>query len=123
MEARVETDEAGRRQVHDACTEPCAIEQGMRIIGGKWTGSILWHLKDGPVRFNDLARMVGGASKKMITERLRHLEAHGLISREVMRTAPVSVQYEITGLGRTALGVLTELRAWSESLPRTHDDA
>ena len=62
MRARVEQDEKGRRTAHDACVEPCAIERGMRIIGGKWTGSILWHLKDEPVRFNDLARMVGGAS-------------------------------------------------------------
>ena len=71
MKARVEDDGQGRRVVRDACLEPCAIERGMRIIGGKWTGSILWHLKDAPVRFNDLARMIGGASKKMITERLR----------------------------------------------------
>ena len=46
----------------------------MRVLGGKWTGSILWHLRDEPVRFNDLARMIGGASKKMITERLRQLD-------------------------------------------------
>lgn len=98
--------------------EPCAIERGMRIIGGKWTGSILWHLKDGPVRFNDLARMIGGASKKMITERLRHLESQGLVRRDVMPTAPVSVNYEITDLGRTALGFLDGLRKWSESLPK-----
>ena len=117
MRARVEDDNTGRRQVYDACLEPCAIERGMRIIGGKWTGSILWHLKDGPVRFNDLARMVGGASKKMITDRLRHLEAHGLISREVQQTAPVTVQYEITAFGRTALGVLDALRQWTEDLP------
>ncbi len=116
MEARVEQDSKGRRHVHDACVEPCAIERGMRIIGGKWTGSILWHLKDGPVRFNDLARMVGGASKKMITERLRQLEGQGLITREVMDTAPVSVQYEITDFGRSALGFLDELRKWSEGL-------
>jgi DNA-binding HxlR family transcriptional regulator len=89
----------------------------MRIIGGKWTGSILWHLKDGPVRFNDLSRMIGGASKKMISERLRQLETQGLITRTVMETAPVSVHYEITELGRTALGFLDELRKWSESLP------
>ena len=118
MEARVEADARGRRHVHDACLEPCAIEKGMRIIGGKWTGSILWHLKDGPVRFNDLARMVGGASKKMITERLRQLEAQGLLTRQVMDTAPVSVQYEITDLGGTALRFLDELRKWSESLPQ-----
>ncbi|RUS65004.1 transcriptional regulator [Pseudorhodobacter sp. E13] len=122
MEARVEEDAKGRRHVHDACVEPCAIERGMRIIGGKWTGSILWHLKDGPVRFNDLARMVGGASKKMITERLRQLEVQGLVTREVMHTAPVSVQYQITELGYTALGFLDELRKWSESLPQHISD-
>ncbi|KIC47319.1 transcriptional regulator [Ruegeria sp. ANG-S4] len=118
MRARVENDTTGRRQVYDACAEPCAIERGMRIIGGKWTGSILWHLKDGPVRFNDLSRMIGGASKKMITERLRRLEAQGLVRREVMHTAPVSVEYEITDFGRTALGFLDALREWTESLPQ-----
>ena len=117
MRAQVQDDEKGHRQVKNACLEPCPVEKGMRIIGGKWTGSILWHLKDGPVRFNDLARMVGGASKKMITERLRQLEAQGLVTRQVMDTAPVSVQYEITEFGRTALGFLDELRKWSESLP------
>ena len=117
MRAHVTEDAKGRRQAVEPCSESCAIERGMRIIGGKWTGSILWHLKDGPVRFNDLARMIGGASKKMIAERLRHLEARGLIRREVMATAPVSVQYEITDVGRTALGVLDALRQWSEDLP------
>lgn len=117
MKARVEADERGRRQVYDACLEPCPIERGMRIIGGKWTGSILWHLKDGPVRFNDLSRMIGGASKKMITERLRQLETQGLVTRHVLETSPVSVHYEITDLGRSALGFLDSLRQWSESLP------
>ena len=116
MRARVEVDGKGRRRVHEACLEPCAIERGMRIIGGKWTGSILWHLKDGPVRFNDLARMVGGASKKMVAERLRQLESRGLVRREVMETSPVSVHYEITDFGRSALGFLDALRKWSDGL-------
>lgn len=117
MRARVDQDEKGRRHVHEACFEPCNIERGMRIIGGKWTGSILWHVKDGPVRFNDLSRMIGGASKKMITERLRQLEAQGLVSREVVQSSPVSVHYEITDFGRTALGFLEELHKWTETLP------
>ncbi|MDE0591494.1 helix-turn-helix domain-containing protein [Halocynthiibacter sp. C4] len=98
--------------------QPCSIEDGMRIIGGKWTGSILWHLQYGPVRFNVLSRSIGGVSKKMIAERLRQLEGHGLISREVMDTAPVSVQYELTDFGRTALGFLHELEKWSRDLPK-----
>ena len=117
MNARIEKDDSGRRVVHNACDQPCAIERGMRIVGGKWTGSILWHLKDGPVRFNDLARMIGGASKKMIAERLRQLEEQGLVTRRVMPTAPVSVEYEITAFGRSALGFLDALRDWSEYLP------
>ena len=114
---RIEEDAQGRRHAVNACTSPCSIEQGMRIIGGKWTGTILWHLQDGPVRFNDLARIIAGASKKMITDRLRQLEAQGLVRREVMATSPVSVQYELTELGRTALSFLDELRKWTESLP------
>lgn len=117
MHDRIEEDAQGRRHALNACTSPCSIEQGMRIIGGKWTGTILWHLQDGPVRFNDLARIIAGASKKMITDRLRQLEAQGLVRREVMATSPVSVQYDLTELGRTALSFLDELRKWTESLP------
>ena len=122
MRARVVQDQAGRRAVSEPCLEPCAIERGMQVLGGKWTGSILWHLKDAPVRFNDLSRMIGGASKKMIAERLRQLEAQGLVKRQVMDTAPVSVQYEITPFGRTALRFLDELRKWTEALPQNADD-
>jgi DNA-binding HxlR family transcriptional regulator len=116
MDAVVQRDERGRKRAIDACMEPCSIERGMRILGGKWTGSILWHLRDEPVRFNDLSRMIGGASKKMISDRLRHLESHGLISREVLDTRPVGVAYAITDRGRTALGVLDALRLWTQEV-------
>lgn len=107
-----------QQQVADTgCMRPCAIERGMRILGGKWTGSILWHLQGDPVRFNDLARQISGASKKMITERLRQLERQGLVSRTVLATSPVAVEYGLTELGETALRFLDELRQWSESLP------
>ena len=116
MHATIHQDQKGRKQVTDPCLEPCPIEKGMRILGGKWTGSILWHLKDEPVRFNDLCRLIGGASKKMITERLRMLESHGLVQRSVLDTAPVSVEYSITESGKKALKTLDELRKWSEGL-------
>lgn len=108
-------DDKGRRRAINTHDEPCAIEQGMRVLGGKWTGSILWHLQDGPFRFNDLSRIIPGASKKMLTERLRHLEDHDMVLREVMNTAPVSVQYSLTDRGRTALGFLDALRQWTET--------
>ena len=83
-------------------------------IGGKWKGSILWHLKDGPVRFNDLARQLGGASKKMVNQRLKEMEETGLLKRRVLSFRPIAVAYEITDFGRSALEVLDQLRAWSE---------
>jgi DNA-binding HxlR family transcriptional regulator len=98
----------------DACNEPCPIERGMRIIGGKWKGSILWHLQDGPVRFNDLARQLGGASKKMVNQRLKEMEEIGLVKRKVICIRPVAVAYEITEFGRSSLTVLEQLKDWAE---------
>ncbi|MPY26727.1 helix-turn-helix transcriptional regulator [Shewanella psychropiezotolerans] len=98
----------------ESCEEPCLIERGMRILGGKWKASILWHLKDGPVRFNELSRMLGGASKKMVDQRLKELENQGLVIREVICTRPIAVTYEITDFGRTALDILEKLKDWTE---------
>ncbi len=86
----------------------------MRLVGGKWKGSILWHLKDEPVRFGDLARQIGGASKKMVTQRLREMENDGLVKRQVVSTKPFAVTYEITDFGRTTLLFLEELKQWAE---------
>lgn len=114
MESYVETDARGRKSAIDACTEPCAIEKGMRLIGGKWKGSIIYHLKDGPVRFNDLTRMLGGASKRMVDQRLKELEAEGMVLRKVISERPIAVTYELTEFGCSALKILDDLRIWSE---------
>ena len=115
MKSRVETDTQGKKLVYDACTEPCAIERGMRMIGGKWTGSIIYHLKDEPVRFNDLCRMLGGASKKMIDQRLKELEAKDMVKRKVLQERPIAVTYELTPFGASALEILEQMRQWTES--------
>ncbi|KAF7772483.1 hypothetical protein PMAN_b0036 [Pseudoalteromonas marina] len=95
--------------------EPCAIEKGMRLIGGKWKGSIIYHLKDEPVRFNDLARMLGGATKKMVDQRLKELEEEGMVIRRVISDRPIAVTYELTDFGKSALSILDDLRKWSEA--------
>ena len=97
------------------CLEPCPIERGMRILGGKWTGSILWQLRQGPMRFNQLSRQLGGASKKMIDQRLKSLEQQGLVTRQVLSTRPIAVAYEITEFGCSALTILEQLKDWTES--------
>lgn len=103
-----------RKTTVDTCQQPCTIERGMRILGGKWKGSILWHLREGPVRFNDLTRMLGGASKKMVDSRLKEMETMGLVKREVLSTRPIAVAYHITDFGRSSLCVLEQLKTWAE---------
>lgn len=113
MQSRI-TTQNGKKTSVNVCHEPCAIEKGMRVLGGKWKASILWHLKDDPVRFNDLARMVGGASKKMIDQRLKEMEKQGLVVRQVISERPIAVTYQATDFGRSALGILELLKQWSE---------
>lgn len=96
------------------CMQPCSIERGMRLLGSKWKASILWHLKDEPVRFNELTRMIGGASKKMIDQRLKEMEKEGLVARTVLSDRPIAVTYQATDLGKSALGILELLKLWIE---------
>lgn len=112
-EMSIITDQNGQKHAENPCDGPCPIERGMRIVGGKWTGSLLWHLKDGPVRFNDLARQLSGASKKMIAQRLKEMEDHQLITRNVLKTKPIAVEYALTSFGETALDFLEQLKDWT----------
>jgi DNA-binding HxlR family transcriptional regulator len=111
-ESKIKTGKNNKRIPLKSCIEPCPIERGMRIIGGKWTGSILWHLKDEPMRFNDISRVLGGASKKMISQRLKEMEANKLVKRKVLNTQPVAVSYELTQFGKTALSFLDSMKDW-----------
>jgi len=113
MKNSIKTNTQGQKKTA-ICLAPCAVERGMRILGGKWKASILWHLKDEPVRFNELARILGGASKKMINQRLKEMEKEGLITREVLQERPIAVTYQATDFGRSALGILEQLKDWTE---------
>ncbi|MBN4076655.1 helix-turn-helix transcriptional regulator [Mariprofundus ferrooxydans] len=112
---KIQTNDKGQKFPSIVCTEPCPIERGMRILGGKWKASILWHLKDEPIRFNDLCRIMGGASKKMIDQRLKEMEKEGLVKRRVLSTRPIAVNYNITDFGLSAVVILEQISEWIES--------
>lgn len=100
------------RAIQISCDTPCPIEQGMRLIGGKWKASILWHLQGEGLRFNEICRQMPGASKKMVDARLKELEADGLISRHVLSDKPLAVAYRITPRGKSLLSILEQLKDW-----------
>ena len=97
----------------DPNTEDCrAVSSILARVGDKWTVLIVVLLGDGPKRFNEIKRMVGGISQRMLTRTLRNLETTGLISREVTRSRSVRVKYSLTKLGRSFMVPLNSVCRW-----------
>jgi DNA-binding HxlR family transcriptional regulator len=94
------------------------VELALHVIGGKWKMPILWRLEKRSWRYNELRRELAGISHKMLTQQLRELEQHGLITRTVHPVVPPHVDYAITPLGRTTVPVIELLRAWGASFRR-----
>lgn len=100
------------RQPH--LSENCrAVSDVLGRVGDKWSVLIITMLGDGPRRFNELKRMVNGISQRMLTLSLRGLERDGLVTRTVTPSTPPRVDYELTPLGRSLLGPVSELSAWA----------
>ena len=95
-------------------TEDCrAISAVLGRVGDKWSVLIVSRLGEGPRRFNELRREIGGISQRMLTLTLRGLERDGLITRTVFPTIPPRVDYELTALGRSLLVPVSALGDWA----------
>ena len=82
-------------------------------VGDKWSVFVIMLLGEGPRRFNELKRMVGGISQRMLTLTLRGLERDGLVTRTVFPTIPPRVDYELTDLGRGLSKPVEALGRWA----------
>jgi DNA-binding HxlR family transcriptional regulator len=95
-------------------TEVCPhYHAAIELIGKRWSGAILGALADGPLRFAEVIRCVPGLSDRLLSERLRELEANGLVERVVEDEAPVKVVYSLTELGAQLAPILLDLRRWA----------
>jgi DNA-binding HxlR family transcriptional regulator len=90
-----------------------AIGDVLARIGDKWSVLVVTRLGQGPMRFNELRRAIGGISQRMLTLTLRGLERDGLVTRTVFATVPPRVDYALTPLGRDLLGPVSALGAWA----------
>jgi len=90
-----------------------AIKDAMEILSGKWKFHILGTLMEGgKMRFMDLIREVDGIAAKMLSKELQDMEMNRLVSRTVLNTKPVTVEYEITEYGKTLSPIIDEIAKW-----------
>lgn len=101
--------DGGEPQPHDCRMVSSVLSR----IGDKWTVLIIMTLRGGPRRFNELKKLVGGVSQRMLTITLRGLERDGLVTRTVFPTIPPRVDYELTDLGRSLQEPVIALGNWA----------
>lgn len=95
--------------------ELAAIRDSLELLGGKWKLRIVRYLfskKSGKNTFKKIQREIAGISAKMLSRELYDLEINLLVTRTVLDTRPVSVEYEITDHGRSVIPVADTLVAW-----------
>ncbi|MET3615610.1 DNA-binding HxlR family transcriptional regulator [Rhizobium aquaticum] len=79
--------------------ETCMLTECMAIIAGAWAPNVIWHLRAGPRRFNELRLDIPPISAKVLSQRLRELEGRNVVTRTIQPTTPPSVEYALTSLG------------------------
>ncbi len=94
----------------------CAFyHEAVELIGRRWTGAIVAVLIDhGPLRFSELGQAVPGVSDRLLSERVKELEARGVVERTVDPGPPISVHYDVTPMGHELAPALAQLRTWAQ---------
>ncbi len=99
----------------------CPVAATVDVIGGRWKPTILFHLKDGPRRFNELRRLLPQVTQRMLTLQLRALEQDGIIQRTVHERVPPHVEYAFTQRGLTLGPLLEAMERWGKEFGMGHD--
>jgi DNA-binding HxlR family transcriptional regulator len=87
--------------------------EAVELVGRRWTGAILRVLMDGPMRFSEVAQSVPELSDRLLSERMKELEARGMVERTVHPGPPLRVEYSLSEMGRELEPALSELQRWA----------
>ena len=100
---------------HPACCPH--LHEAVELVGRRWTGAILEVLRsaDRPLRFSEIAASIPDLSDRLLSERVKELEARGMIEREVHPGPPVRVTYSLTEMGHALEPALSELKSWAQA--------
>jgi DNA-binding HxlR family transcriptional regulator len=109
--AKADRVESGGESSRPAC---CSLyHRAIELVGKRWSGAILLVLMDGPLHFSGIRQLVPELSDRLLSERLKELEAEGIVERRVLDGAPVRVEYSLTPKGRALEPTLGALKAWA----------
>ena len=101
------------REERHAC---CALyHRAVELVGKRWSGAILLVLMEGPLRFSEVRQLVPEISDRLLSERLKELEAEGIVERRVHEGSPVRVEYALTDKGRALEPTVRSLKSWAHS--------
>src|SRR4051812_42992734 len=111
-----------RRRVAVATLEPdvrgahCCprLHEAVELVGKRWSGAIIVVLLEGgAMRFSEIAQAIPQLSDRLLSERMKELEARGIVERRVQADAPGKVSYDLTEMGRELAPALQQLKSWS----------
>jgi DNA-binding HxlR family transcriptional regulator len=92
-----------------------AFHRAVELIGRRWTGVVLRAMLQGATRYSEIRAAVPDLSDKMLAERLKELEAERVVSRVVIPSTPVRVEYHLTEKGRALDAAVTAVAAWADA--------
>lgn len=87
--------------------------EAVELIGKRWTGAIVRVMMDRPLRFSEISCAVPELSDRLLSERMKELEARGVVRRTVISGPPVRVEYALSEMGRDLAPALDELQIWA----------
>ena len=94
----------------------CSLyHRAVELVGKRWTGAILIVLMDGPLRFSQIRQLVPDLSDRLLSERLKELEAEGIVERRVEEDGSGHVQYALTPKGRALEPSVRALKSWAHA--------
>lgn len=100
--------------VYQKKTYNCSFELAVDMFGGKWKGLVLWNLNNDTMRYGELRKAIPKITQKMLTQTLRDLESHQLVTRKVYQVVPPKVEYTITDNGKKLIPILQSIQDWGD---------
>jgi len=92
--------------------DQCVLQEILKVIGGKWSMSIIYILFSGKKRFSELERTIPHINVRMLVKELKSLAENGIITREVFATVPPTVEYTLTSKGEKLEPIINDIYSW-----------